>query len=316
MLHAAAMLTRSGVAVPPAPASPAPAPLTLQLRCVYDGRGRLVFRGPRLRVGLCEGVPRAMLPDHAGRADYYGSSINQAARMTDAAAHGGQIALELALALAVLKHWGGSSSSSCSRGRAGEAGSGCSSPTSHWGSYSHGQVVVQQQQLGGHLQPHSAASGSEPSTPVSSRASQAAGVGVAVTQQQQQPSLFSLPDVQCEAAGVVVLRLGAFCFKGSQQVIHMANVSLADLAPGRQCVTPAEPPKGKGERVLPPAPGSLVAVEGCVPLPVLVQQYRARTCRSTSVGAAARRQRVPASAAAAGGRHSARAERQRRGRAG
>jgi len=45
------------------------------------------------------------------RADYYGSSVNMAARYMDAAAHGGQVACELELALAVMQYWAGSSSS-------------------------------------------------------------------------------------------------------------------------------------------------------------------------------------------------------------
>jgi hypothetical protein len=39
----------------------------MQLRCEYDGAGRLVFRGPRLKMGLTEGVPRTVMPDHLGR---------------------------------------------------------------------------------------------------------------------------------------------------------------------------------------------------------------------------------------------------------
>lgn len=39
------------------------------------------------------------------RADYHGSSINQAARYMDAGAHGGQIACEAELAAAVMAHW-------------------------------------------------------------------------------------------------------------------------------------------------------------------------------------------------------------------
>jgi hypothetical protein len=38
-----------------------------QLRAEYDSKGLLVFRGPRLRMGLCEGVPRTVMPDHVGR---------------------------------------------------------------------------------------------------------------------------------------------------------------------------------------------------------------------------------------------------------
>jgi hypothetical protein len=35
-------------------------------------------------MGVCEGSPRSIFPDHMGRADYHGASINQAARFMDA----------------------------------------------------------------------------------------------------------------------------------------------------------------------------------------------------------------------------------------
>lgn len=53
--------------------------------------GALLARGPRLKMGVCEGAPRAVIPDHAGRADYHGASVNQAARYMDAAAQGGMV---------------------------------------------------------------------------------------------------------------------------------------------------------------------------------------------------------------------------------
>ncbi|GLI65643.1 hypothetical protein VaNZ11_009242 [Volvox africanus] len=71
----------------------------------YDDRGRLVFRGPRMKIGLCEGCPRSIIPDHIGRADYHGASINQAARYMDAAAHGGMVALEASLAVRIMAKW-------------------------------------------------------------------------------------------------------------------------------------------------------------------------------------------------------------------
>lgn len=40
-------------------------------------------------MGVCEGSPRSILPDHMGRADYHGASINQAARFMDAGEGGG-----------------------------------------------------------------------------------------------------------------------------------------------------------------------------------------------------------------------------------
>ena len=42
-------------------------------------------------MGLCEGVPGSITPNHAGRADYHGASVNQAARFMDA---GGRAAVE------------------------------------------------------------------------------------------------------------------------------------------------------------------------------------------------------------------------------
>jgi hypothetical protein len=74
-------------------------------RVQYDASGRVVFRGFRLKMGMCEGVPKCILPDHVGRADYHGSFVNQAARYADAAAHGGQIVTDVALAEKVLQAW-------------------------------------------------------------------------------------------------------------------------------------------------------------------------------------------------------------------
>ncbi|KAG1652770.1 hypothetical protein FOA52_009371, partial [Chlamydomonas sp. UWO 241] len=62
----------------------------------------LLFRGPRLKMGLCEGIPGSVMPDFSGRADYAGTSINQAARYMDAAAHGGHVSCDIALARKVL----------------------------------------------------------------------------------------------------------------------------------------------------------------------------------------------------------------------
>lgn len=72
---------------------------------VRDGLGRLLFRGPRLRMGACEGRPRSITPDHAGRADYAGHAVNMAARYTEAAAHGGQVVCDVPLAEKALAAW-------------------------------------------------------------------------------------------------------------------------------------------------------------------------------------------------------------------
>ena len=44
----------------------------------------LILRGPRLKMGMCEGQANSVIPDHLGKADYHGPSINQAARFMDA----------------------------------------------------------------------------------------------------------------------------------------------------------------------------------------------------------------------------------------
>ena len=56
-------------------------------------------------MGLNEGIPSSVLPDHAGRADYLGSFVNMAARFASAAAHGGQIALPEETAIRLLMNW-------------------------------------------------------------------------------------------------------------------------------------------------------------------------------------------------------------------
>lgn len=45
----------------------------------------------RLKIGLAEGSPRCITPDHMGRADFHGAAINTAARYMEVAAHGGQV---------------------------------------------------------------------------------------------------------------------------------------------------------------------------------------------------------------------------------
>lgn len=67
--------------------------------------GLPLFRGPRLRMGLAEGHPNSVLPDHNGRANYYGGSVNRAARYMDAAAHGGQVVTDVELARKVIWEW-------------------------------------------------------------------------------------------------------------------------------------------------------------------------------------------------------------------
>ncbi|GAX78739.1 hypothetical protein CEUSTIGMA_g6176.t1 [Chlamydomonas eustigma] len=72
----------------------------------FGDRGETLFRGPRLKMGMCEGIPNSILPDHMGRADYHGACINEAARFMDAGAHGGQVACDERTVQRVFKNWG------------------------------------------------------------------------------------------------------------------------------------------------------------------------------------------------------------------
>ncbi|KIY91248.1 hypothetical protein MNEG_16716 [Monoraphidium neglectum] len=97
---------------------------------VHSANGDLVFRGPRLKMGLCVGPPKAIMPDALGRADYHGNSVNQAARYMDAGAHGGQVVCEPAVAERVLAEWradveaAATNAANTSAAAAAEAGAG------------------------------------------------------------------------------------------------------------------------------------------------------------------------------------------------
>lgn len=67
--------------------------------------GLPLFRGPRLRMGFAVGQPNSVLPDHTGRANYYGHSVNRAARFMEAAAHGGQIVTDVDTARKLFRAW-------------------------------------------------------------------------------------------------------------------------------------------------------------------------------------------------------------------
>jgi hypothetical protein len=67
--------------------------------------GLPVFRGPRLRMGFAVGQPNSVLPDHTGRANYYGHAVNRAARFMEAAAHGGQIVTDVDTARQLFRVW-------------------------------------------------------------------------------------------------------------------------------------------------------------------------------------------------------------------
>lgn len=57
-----------------------------------DLSGNIVFRGPRVKMGVYCGVPTRVVPHTTtGRADYFGQVVNRAARYCHAAARGGQV---------------------------------------------------------------------------------------------------------------------------------------------------------------------------------------------------------------------------------
>jgi adenylate cyclase len=57
----------------------------------YSVGGRLVFRGLRVKVGMCSGTPsRVQVSPRTGRMEYFGPILNHAARVASAA-HGGQV---------------------------------------------------------------------------------------------------------------------------------------------------------------------------------------------------------------------------------
>lgn len=67
--------------------------------------GLPLFRGPRLRMGFAAGQPNSVLPDHTGRANYYGHSVNRAARFMEASAHAGQIVTDMDTARQLFRQW-------------------------------------------------------------------------------------------------------------------------------------------------------------------------------------------------------------------
>eukprot|EP00200_Dunaliella_tertiolecta_P006484 CAMPEP_0202342542 /NCGR_PEP_ID=MMETSP1126-20121109/3063_1 /ASSEMBLY_ACC=CAM_ASM_000457 /TAXON_ID=3047 /ORGANISM="Dunaliella tertiolecta, Strain CCMP1320" /LENGTH=1296 /DNA_ID=CAMNT_0048933515 /DNA_START=311 /DNA_END=4201 /DNA_ORIENTATION=- len=81
-------------------------------REMHDQHGNLIFRGPRLKIGICEGRPDSIQPDHLGRADYHGDCVNSAARFMEGSAQGGMIVLEQELAVKAAEAWASMRSSS------------------------------------------------------------------------------------------------------------------------------------------------------------------------------------------------------------
>ena len=62
---------------------------------------------PRLKMGLCEGVPGSIGPDHLGRADYHGASVNLAARLMDAGVVWGMTLTRVVCFFSLTQFWCG-----------------------------------------------------------------------------------------------------------------------------------------------------------------------------------------------------------------
>lgn len=67
--------------------------------------GALLFCGPRLKMGVCKGRPRSIEPEINARASYHGRCVRMAACYCDAAAQGGQVVTDAALAVRIAHAW-------------------------------------------------------------------------------------------------------------------------------------------------------------------------------------------------------------------
>ncbi|GIL59669.1 hypothetical protein Vafri_14400, partial [Volvox africanus] len=66
--------------------------------------GAILFRGPRIKAGVYQGMPTRVSPHSTtGRADYFGPLVNRAARYCHAAAQGGQVIVSRCLVEEILR---------------------------------------------------------------------------------------------------------------------------------------------------------------------------------------------------------------------
>lgn len=85
-----------------------PEVLALDICCeaAPDAEGRPSLRGPRVNVGVYEGVPSMVVPHPSlGRADYFGPLVNRAARLCFGAARGGQVVADKSTAMQAVAEW-------------------------------------------------------------------------------------------------------------------------------------------------------------------------------------------------------------------
>uniref|UniRef100_A0A7S3VNQ7 Guanylate cyclase domain-containing protein n=2 Tax=Dunaliella tertiolecta TaxID=3047 RepID=A0A7S3VNQ7_DUNTE len=70
-----------------------------------DQNGNLIFRGPRLKIGISQGRPESIRPDHMGRAEYQGDCVKSAYNFMEGAAQGGMILCEQDFAEKAAEAW-------------------------------------------------------------------------------------------------------------------------------------------------------------------------------------------------------------------
>ena len=250
-----------------------------------DAKGRLVFRGPRFKMGLCEGSPSSITPSGEGRAEYHGALVSQAGRYADGAAHGGQIVADVGLAVKVLRSWRlSSSSSSRDDGGGGDGGGGASgellvghsqSSSSFvrsaavadeqlqqsqqkqqqqpWGSISAPNEVVCSSNSRRDLDTDNALLSSH--LPVADEGSLPCFLAYAAESHRDSSATVppgsgssnTGPAASPTAVAVDLTWLGSYLFKGNPNPLEMVGFSPGCLT-GRSY--PAEPPKGKGLRVV------------------------------------------------------------------
>lgn len=225
---------------------------------------------------------RVTCADHMGRADYLGPVVNQAARVCDAAAHGGQVAVEQGLARKVLQHWTSSRqqqqphAAPCDAAAAAQSNPPAAA-MEHWHrgrqQREHCSAASGTLPANGTAAAHAFKMQGPDSAPCDAAAvsdvnamgaslidSKPTGDFVAVTvaspTKQQDGVSGAMRGVKHPSGSpqhvphvpvqVVVQQLGSFLLKGCAKSLHMVNFTPQSLA-GRQY--PEGPPKGKGVRL-------------------------------------------------------------------
>ena len=239
-------------------------------RGVGENVGVLLFRGPRIKMGIAEGHLRRIAADWTGRADCHGDSVNQAARFMDASAWGGQVALEEGVAVKAMKAM---MLSLCDHQATAEQ-----DPHFDKGSYSRDEIALAQPPSNSTQEIHpdvaeeaslslevfaSPFSFNHPGSSRPSKLSPSTLSGSNSFTKVLKPSAarWILPAsqhlLQDDPFTLTCQSLGRFSFKGSDEILTMVNLTPASLLARHY---PPEAPTGKGERVsLPSTPDEEVS---------------------------------------------------------